>query len=608
MRVHISSLVVAATPTVVEVAKWRMGLEAGDRRPGQIVDGGMREMMHEAKEGRAAAAKQTGQEYAAAAVRGKGVAARGKGDHRLLELRRKLQQAEQRGLGAAEVTKLRAQVVTTADDTEFLTIADPAAHVPQGTLRELLRVCNQMNLPPVTTTCGWGDSTGPMQQSCSPVHLSACKDTVILFAPRMWQQRGCNIRAADQPQMLAAYAAKALRLSALNKLQLQAVVVVAGQNNPGESHFERWHDTTLPQDKVLELERLLAGRQVTESEAAALTEQVSEQTGKLPEGRAKAVGSQVLRHVAVLREHQALQEDGAAVDAQHEEVSAFVEERAKSVEKAARTGILGDQILDSPEVRDLTVQGDAIAAAQKLLACERAGQVQAEIDAKFGTNRERAFDFFDAKKRDEMDPSPSSPPQLSPSSSKTPARALQLDDDSPEPVQGNDDRHAQGQHGGRQKGPSSQTEKEKEQKPAAKQSPSSRSLCPFCSWTGKGDPTPQSTATHVAYKHGKSPMGPQQATKAEWEKKRKWAEGEVKKNMTKLGLGDLPWHIGGVPCGPGFGIRDCVLQFGIHCGVHCGIPGSTGGAAGGCPHHLPFSLAGLRPLRWVDAQLGRDGG
>eukprot|EP00662_Eupelagonemidae_sp_cell21_P017359 gene17359-biopygen53959 len=144
-------------------------------------------------------------------------------------------------------------VVTASGASDFLTTADPASHIPLAQLRDILRMCQQMGLPPVTTTCGWGDSIGPQTLCCSPVHLTKCNGTVILFAPRLYQNRGCNIRYPDEPATLASYAVKALRHAKSNALGLQAVVVVAAQNDPAHSHFERWYETADRSDKCLEV-------------------------------------------------------------------------------------------------------------------------------------------------------------------------------------------------------------------------------------------------------------------------------------------------------------------------------------------------------------------
>jgi hypothetical protein len=144
-------------------------------------------------------------------------------------------------------------VVVKEDDTEYVTVADPASHLSLHVMRELLRVGQDLKLPDITTTSGWGDSTGPAQLCCSPFHLSKCSGTVVLFAPRLHQNRGCSIRASDEPSELAAFAARALRESKEKNLGLVSVIVVSGQHAPGQSHFERWYDPTLPRDKCLEL-------------------------------------------------------------------------------------------------------------------------------------------------------------------------------------------------------------------------------------------------------------------------------------------------------------------------------------------------------------------
>ncbi len=67
--------------------------------------------------------------------------------------------------------------------------------------------------------------------------------------------------------------------------------------------------------------------------------------------------------------------------------------------------------------------------------------------------------------------------------------------------------------------------------------------CWVCSWSGKKGPaTPQSLATHVAYKHGEAPYGPGE-DKAAWEAKRQWSVQEVARRA-KSRPGEAGWHIG----------------------------------------------------------------
>eukprot|EP00660_Eupelagonema_oceanica_P003987 gene3987-14688_t len=146
-----------------------------------------------------------------------------------------------------------ADVVLSPSDEEYLTVADPASHLPKDPLWELLRICKQIGIADVSTTCGWGDSTGPYQTCCSPVHLVHCSGTVILFAPRLHQSRGCPIRTSDECATLTSFAARMLREAKARGLALQSVVVVSGQHAPGRSHFERWYDTTRPRDRELEV-------------------------------------------------------------------------------------------------------------------------------------------------------------------------------------------------------------------------------------------------------------------------------------------------------------------------------------------------------------------
>eukprot|EP00660_Eupelagonema_oceanica_P011527 gene11527-14146_t len=157
------------------------------------------------------------------------------------------------------------------------------------------------------------------------------------------------------------------------------------------------HSVCTDQDAVQKyrdnaIRQLQSGERVEEPPEERLVQHVAQKT-EHGEGRAKDVGQKVLQQVAILREHKVLQTDGAAVDEQHDQTDAFLQQRAASVDRAMKA-----DMIDSPEMKSLKEQAQSIGEAKELLDAERDVQQRAEINAKFNTNREQAIEFFDAQK------------------------------------------------------------------------------------------------------------------------------------------------------------------------------------------------------------------